>query len=34
VKSGEVDIQIEDVVERGTAELRIKQKPVAARKVG
>jgi hypothetical protein len=32
VKFGELDIQIEDVAERGTAELRIKQKPEAVRK--
>ena len=32
VKFGEVDIQIEDVAEKGTAELRLKQKPAMARK--
>ena len=32
VKFGELDIQIEDVAEKGTAELRLKQKPTAVRK--
>ena len=33
VKFGELDIQIEDVAEKGTAELRIKQKPAVVKKV-
>ena len=32
VKFGELDIQIEDVAERGKAELRLKQKPTAVKK--
>lgn len=32
VKFGELDIQIEDVAEKGTAELRLKQKPTAVKK--
>ena len=32
VKFGELDIQIEDVAEKGTADLRLKAKPAVARK--
>ena len=32
VKFGELDIQIEDVAEKGTAELRLKQKPAVVKK--
>ena len=34
VKQGELDIQIEDVAETGTAELRLKQKPTPVKKAG
>ena len=34
VKFGELDIQIEDVAEKGTAELRLKQKPAAVGTIG
>ena len=32
VKFGELDIQIEDVAEKGTADLRLKAKPAAIKK--
>ena len=32
VKFGELDIQIEDVAENGTAELRLKQKPAVVKR--
>ena len=32
VKQGELDIQIEDVAEKGTAELRLKQKPAMVKR--
>jgi hypothetical protein len=34
VKFGELDIQIEDVAEKGTADLRLKAKPAVVRKAG
>lgn len=34
VKFGELDIQIEDVAEKGTADLRLKAKPAVIKKVG
>jgi hypothetical protein len=34
VKFGELDIQIEDVAEKGTADLRLKAKPIIIKKAG